>query len=607
MTRICLILGALAAILAFGFYPARPETPEQAVARQLSGQVDAFDSIVAGPFIEAVQNNIGQARLQALFLETRLAYKRWEWAAEYWNPLLARRINGEPVSEADPVVQADPTSEGGIPGRFIIVPPEGLQMIEGLLYPRYDTSGRQVLLARLRRLREVAMQYKNDFDNIGLLPGQIFDAARLEVFRVLTLGIAGFDAQLTLNSMEESVEALKGVSGAMSFYHGSDSLLVVSGAARDYLHRHAVFNTFDRAAFITRYGNPICRGIAGLEARLKIPVIRYNRLLRQETVTLFDAGAFNADAYVPDGGSPTTPALVSLGKRLFSDPVLSGPGNRSCASCHRPELAFTDGLTRNTVLNGHVLLPRNTPTLLNAALQPAQFYDLRAATLEEQVRDVLNNPDEMQGSLARVSARMAGDSAYARLIAAAFPKGGPDGGSDTVRIVNALAAYVRSLVRLDSRFDHYMRGDSAALSGDEIEGFNLFMGKARCGTCHYMPLFNGNFPPMYNRTEAEVIGVPAAAGSRAVDADEGQFAILPAPFLQHAFKTPTLRNAGLTAPYMHNGIYGTLEKVVDFYDDGGGSGEGEHLVNQTLPRDSLHLSTEEKKSLVAFIHSLNSR
>jgi cytochrome c peroxidase len=603
VTRICLILGALGAILALGFYPARPETPEQAVARLLSGQVDSFERMVAGPFTEAVQNDAGQARLQALFLETRLAYKRWEWAAEYWNPLQARRINGEPVPEADPVVQADPTPEGGIQGRFMIVQPEGLQVIEGLLFPRYDTSGRQELLGRLRRLREVAVQYKNYFDNNGILPGQIFDAARLEVFRVLTLGIAGFDAQLTLNSMEESVEALKGVTAAMSFYHGSDSLLVVLGTACAYLHRHADFNTFDRAVFITRYGNPVCRGIAGLEERLKIPVIRYNRLLRQEAVTLFDTGAFNADAYVPDSGSPTTPPLVSLGKMLFSDPVLSGPGNRSCASCHRPELAFTDGLIRNTVLNGHVLLPRNTPTLLNAALQPAQFYDLRAATLEEQVRDVLNNPDEMQGSLARVLARMLGDSAYASLIAAAFPKGG----SDTAHIVNALAAYVRSLVRLDSRFDRFMRGDSAVLSGDEIEGFNLFMGKARCGTCHYMPLFNGNFPPMYNRTEAEVIGVPAAAGSGAVDADEGQFAILPAPFLQHAFKTPTLRNAGLTAPYMHNGIYGTLEKVVDFYDDGGGSGEGEHLVNQTLPRDSLHLSTEEKKALVAFVHSLNSR
>jgi cytochrome c peroxidase len=133
------------------------------------------------------------------------------------------------------------------------------------------------------------------------------------------------------------------------------------------------------------------------------------------------------------------------------------------------------------------------------------------------------------------------------------------------------------------------------------------MGKARCGTCHYMPLFNGNFPPMYNRMEAEVIGVPAAAGSGTVDADEGRFAVMPAPFLRHAFKTPTVRNAARTAPYMHNGVYGTLDEVVDFYDDGGGSGEGEHLADQTLPRDSLHLSMEEKKALVAFIHSLDSR
>jgi cytochrome c peroxidase len=292
-----------------------------------------------------------------------------------------------------------------------------------------------------------------------------------------------------------------------------------------------------------------------------------------------------------------------LGMRLFSDPVLSGPGSRSCASCHRPELAFTDGLIQNTVLGGHVRLPRNTPTLLNAALQPAQFDDLRAATLEEQVRDVLHNPVEMMGSLSHVVAHVRGDSVYRKLFAAAFPGGGPD----TTHIVNALAAYVRSLVSLDSRFDLFMRGDSAALTGGEIEGFNLFMGKARCGTCHYMPLFNGNFPPMYTRTEAEVIGVPAVAGSGMVDADEGQFAVLPAPFLQHAFKTPTLRNAGRTAPYMHNGVYETLEKVVDFYDDGGGSGEGEYLVNQTLPRDSLHLSTEEKRALVAFIHSLDSR
>lgn len=603
MTRAWLTIGVFAAITAFAFYPARPETSEQAIARLLSGEVESFDSVVAGPLMEAVQDNAAPPRLQALFLEARLAYKRWEWAAEYWNPLLARRINGEPVPEADAVIQADPTMEGGIPGRFVVVDPEGLQVVEALLFPRYDTAGKQELFGRLRRLHEVCRQYKGYFDSIGLLPGQIFDAAKLEVFRVLTLGITGFDTPLTLNSMEESAEALRAVAGAMRLYAGSDSLLVVFDTACAYLHRHEDFNTFNRARFITRYGNLLSQGITGLEARLKVPVIRYNRLLRQDAATLFDADAFNADAYLPEGGSPTTPALAALGKRLFSDPVLSGPGSRSCASCHQPGLAFTDGLTRNMVLGGHVRLPRNTPTLLNAALQPAQFDDLRATTLEEQVRDVLHNPVEMMGSLSRVVAHVSGDSVYRRLFAAAFP----GSGFDTAAIVSALAAYIRSLVRLDSRFDRFMRGDSAALSGGEVDGFNLFMGKARCGTCHYMPLFNGNFPPMYSRTEAEVIGVPAVAGSGTVDADEGQFAVLPAPFLRHAFKTPTVRNAGRTAPYMHNGVYGTLEKVVDFYDDGGGSGEGEHLVNQTLPRDSLHLSTEEKRALVAFIHSLDSR
>jgi cytochrome c peroxidase len=255
------------------------------------------------------------------------------------------------------------------------------------------------------------------------------------------------------------------------------------------------------------------------------------------------------------------------------------------------------------VLGGRDLLARNTPTLLNAALQPAQFYDLRAISLEDQVEDVLHNPLEMRGSLQTAIGRFSRDSGYRKLWGAAFP-----GGSvDTTGIIIALAAYVRSLVRLDSRFDEYMRGDSTALDTEEIRGFNLFMGKARCGSCHYMPLFNGNFPPVYGRTEAEVIGVPSAPSSDIIDTDPGQFAIIAAPFLLHAFKTSSIRNASRTAPYMHNGIYTTLDQVVDFYDAGGGVGAGEKLANQTLPTDSLHLSPKEKKSLVAFMKSLDSR
>jgi cytochrome c peroxidase len=133
------------------------------------------------------------------------------------------------------------------------------------------------------------------------------------------------------------------------------------------------------------------------------------------------------------------------------------------------------------------------------------------------------------------------------------------------------------------------------------------MGKGRCGTCHYMPLFNGNFPPLYSRTEAEVIGVPGAAGSGVVDKDDGQYGVLHAPFLRHAFKTPTLRNVARTAPYMHNGVFATLEQVVDFYDDGGGMGEGEKIENQTLPGDSLHLAPVEKRALISFMKSLDDR
>ena len=102
-----------------------------------------------------------------------------------------------------------------------------------------------------------------------------------------------------------------------------------------------------------------------------------------------------------------------------------------------------------------------------------------------------------------------------------------------------------------------------------------------------------------------MIGVPGARGSGRVDADPGQFGVLAAPFLLHAFKTPTVRNAGRTAPYMHNGVFSTLEQVVDFYNDGGGVGEGERLDNQTLPEDSLRLSSGEKAALVAFIRSLD--
>ncbi|HEY4206975.1 MAG TPA: hypothetical protein VGM31_09185, partial [Puia sp.] len=243
MTRTWLTIGLAGALMCLAFYRTPPEGPEQGIAHTVSAKVTAFDSLVSGPFVTAVRSGSGEMRLRQLFSETRLAYKTWEWAAEYWKPVLAHRLNGEPVPEADPVLQADPTAEGGVPGRFMVIQPEGLQVIETILFPHYDTTRRQDLLDLLQRLDSVARQYRVFFENIGLLPGQVFDAAKGEVYRVETLGITGFDAPLTLHSLSESAEALAGLSSAMRPYdEDGRTLSGLFDSAVAYLRRHSDFN-----------------------------------------------------------------------------------------------------------------------------------------------------------------------------------------------------------------------------------------------------------------------------------------------------------------------------------------------------------------------------
>ena len=151
-----------------------------------------------------------------------------------------------------------------------------------------------------------------------------------------------------------------------------------------------------------------------------------------------------------------------------------------------------------------------------------------------------------------------------------------------------------------------MAGDTAALTRDERGGFNLFMGKAACGTCHFAPLFGGALPPTLLESEPEVIGVPSRAvtAGAAIYPDPGVAGFDRAPIHRHAFKTPSLRNVARTAPYMHNGVYRTLDQVVDFYNRAGGAGIGIALPNQTLSPEPLHLTRSQRRALVAFMGSL---
>jgi cytochrome c peroxidase len=569
--------------------------PEKEIAKSLLIQIDSFSSQTSQLKTRAESGSVDQSTLQKTFLQARLAYKKFEWAAEYFEPLTAQSVNGPPVQEVE------------ISGQ--VIEPSGLQIIEGLLFPAYDPAHKRELLKQLAVLQFGCDRYRNRFKNIDILDWQIFDATKLEIFRIETLGITGFDNPLTQKSMQESAAAVEGVQKALAYYeikNDTQKLADKLSRAMDYLSAHPDFGQFNRMEFITAHANPITEDISDLETKLNIHVIRYNRLLNQDAKTLFDTNAFNVNAYSPDHSSFISDKKVALGKILFSDPILSGTGKRSCQSCHQPAKAFTDGLVKNTIIDRNELLERNTPTLINSALQPALFYDLRVNTLEDQSVNVVQSSKEMHGSMVMSVKRLWLDKKYRQMFLKAFPYEDKTR-IDTFEVMNAIGSYIRSLVFLNSRFDEYMRSDKSKLNEDEINGFNLFMGKAKCATCHYMPLFNGTFPPRFVKIEAEVIGVPKSIKENVIDSDMGRYAVLKVESFKHAFKTSTVRNAALTAPYMHNGVFNTLEQVMDFYNKGGGAGLGIKMENQTLPFDSLSLSRKEQDDIIAFIRSLNSQ
>ncbi|HVZ98437.1 MAG TPA: cytochrome c peroxidase [Chitinophagaceae bacterium] len=596
MKKFAIITAAIIISACFNWSCDRKRQPATTtISKYILCQLDTF-VVAKNHLLNAVnQTRYGEKELQHLFLQLRLSYKKSEWAIEYFTPLNAQLMNGAPVPEVDK--------------SRIVSEPAGLQVIESMLFPHYDSSKKPALKEQLLALQWQIDKIKLYFENIDLLDWQVFDALKLEVFRVEALGITGFDNPLTLRSMQESATSLLGIEYAISFLDQGEytkSLSAAIDSSVSYLLHHTDFNSFDRAEFIRSYLDNVSVGITQLEKKLHIHEVVYKRLLNQDASTLSDTDAFDAFAYtleIPD--SLTTPRTI-LGKRLFGDPFFSENGKRSCQSCHRPKQSFTDGLVKNFSIKSHELLARNTPTLINAALQPSLFYDERVATLEEQANDVIHNTHEMNGSIACAINKLQHNKSYQQLFLRAFPKHTLPA-IDSSEVLMALSDYIRSLVMLNSRFDEYMRGNSHTLTQEEVEGFNLFMGKAKCATCHYFPLFNGTFPPTYTRSEAEVIGVPLDGHEKKADTDMGMYKIIKLDFLQRAFKTPTVRNAGTTAPYMHNGVFASLKEVIDFYDKGGGRGLDFIVPDQTLPASQLRLSNKEKAALIAFIKSLDSK
>ncbi len=545
---------------------------------------------------KSITENEGKPRLRSSFLACRSSYKSVEFFVDVFDPYKAKQLNGPDVVRADEDNPQDPMY------------PHGLQVMETLLYG--GTFDKKKLLAETDLAIQTVTKLRNDPDRVYYFTDdKVWQCMRLGVYRVISLGITGFDVPLCYHALPESRIVLAAVHKAAACYKDrigkkmaaqGDTLFNKADA---YIAANNNFNSFDRIVFIRDYADKISDWLT--ECAKQQGLINPNDInaINASANNLFAPDIMNLRFFSPNEQYKLTPERVALGKKLFYDTRLSGNNSRSCASCHDPQKGFADGLPKPTDLSGEKILPRNTPTLLNAALQMRQFYDSRSETLEGQLNAVVHNADEMNGSLINSVPRLAADKEYL----VGFQKAYPDAKEPVTayHIGNAIASYVRSLVSLNSRFDKYIRHQANDLSGSEKNGFNLFMGKAKCGTCHYAPVFNGLTPPAYQETESEILGVPSTDKPvSAIDPDLGKFCFTQSVVHRYAFKTPTVRNVALTAPYMHNGVFKTLDDVISFYNDGGGAGRGIDLSTQTLPTEKLHLTKKEIKDIVAFLGSL---
>lgn len=580
-----------------------PVTPvNEAVEKLYMRQLSAFKERLTGFRLLTTKNAV-LASLKKAFIESRMSYKQLAVLSEYYSPFETKNLNGPAIDRIESEV-ADR-----------IVAPQGLQAIEQLLYGEDWTPGQYPKLKKLLDdLLLVIEKLEKEPDRVyKFREPLLWDALRSDLVQLISNGITGFDSPVANLSMKEGQATLRGMKDLLVILkssvnqEGKKDLAVIEqliNSADSYLAANPDFNRFDRLSFISRYINPLYAAVVTARIKAGIPIPEGRSAINYNATSLFDENAIEVNFYSPPQEYWVTPERVQLGKQLFSDPVLSGPHTRSCASCHKPERAFTDGLAKPYALDNKTLLPRNTPTLWNSGYQTRQFMDSRSDILENQLTEVVHNLQEMDGSMKRSVQELKKDSTYTLLFKKAYPTEKEP--ISTFTIANAISSYVRSLRSLNSRFDQYMRGDRSRLNQAEKNGFNLFAGKAKCATCHFIPLFNGVVPPFFADTESEVLGVPKTKEKTnpQLDDDEGKYSFTRSVIHKYSFKTPTLRNIELTGPYMHNGVYERLEEVMEFYNNGGGKGLKIAPPNQTLPFDKLSLTKKEISELIQFMKSL---
>ncbi len=567
-----------------------------------------IDELVALTSKSQIHSDLFEIKKQ--IKQTRYAYKRVEFIFDYFQPKYNYQfINGGPLPKvAHENADVD------------VIPPNGLQTLDEIIYSKDVETQLQEILELAKQLNESI-----DFIASNHLPSQmtdrqIIEATRTGVIRVFTLGLTGFDTPGSANAIEEAKVSMNAMEVAFLNFEKNtkqkalNKFLEIKSLfqeAQQLLESNSDFDFFDRMNFLTKIINPIYKELYHFQQLNDIPSEQLKTHAQNySTENLFEEDFINTNLLSEFSYMPLDDAnRIELGKILFFDPILSKDLKMSCASCHDPNKAFTDHLPKSKTSIEGIFTKRNSMTLIDAGYTSRFFWDMRDFNLEKQVAHVVNDSLEFNINFYEISARLNQSATYVQLFEKAY-KGVGKKRINRRSISNAIAAYVNSLKSFNSPFDQYARGEVDHISKDAINGFNLFMGKAACGTCHFAPIFNGTVPPYYIEAESEVLGMTLGLDTihPQKDLDGGRLlndlARDEYPHFLNSMKTVTIRNIELTAPYMHNGLFATLDEVVEFYNQGGGVGMGLEYEYPTLSSAPLNLSKKEKRDIITFMNTL---
>ncbi|RJQ44114.1 MAG: cytochrome-c peroxidase [Nitrospiraceae bacterium] len=321
----------------------------------------------------------------------------------------------------------------------------------------------------------------------------------------------------------------------------------------------------------------------------------------------FSSHAFHLESLKPVAApkdNPQTPEKIELGKKLFFDRRLSGDGTMSCVTCHDPETGYTDqlaiSLSYPTTKNW-----RNSPSLINAAYNTSLFWDGRAQSLEKQALFPMMSAFEMNQNLDFLEEELKSVPEYVESFRKIF------GGEITrEKIAMALASFQRTIVSKNAPVDKFLDGDTNSLTPEQNRGYEIFTGKGKCVQCHSganftdSKFYNLGVPenpallndPRVTATMRFTAKVSGYKDYRTLTEDPGRYLVTKNKKDWKAFKTPGLREIALTGPYMHNGVFETLDEVIEFFNKGGGEDK-----NRSPLLEPLNLTHEEKQTLKVFL------